>query len=255
MIGVLVLTLLAEPDAFAQGLKQAADRIEAGRVASAREQLALLAPEVEHATPRERAYFHRTRGYLALRMARPGEATEAFALALAEDSLTPIHTSEVRSNLVSLFLFGERYDDAAALLALDEDRLMRKSREAMLAHVFYKTGRMDRALANLLRAMEGSAALERALDEPDESMRCIVCVPPMYPREASERGITGWVILRFRVSRTGEVLDPVVVAAEPKAVFEEAALKAVQKWQYPIKLVRGRAVEYEVASLELEFKS
>lgn len=77
----------------------------------------------------------------------------------------------------------------------------------------------------------------------DRSVAPLVRVPPEYPRRALERGIEGWVHVRFTITAAGTVKDLVVVDSEPKGVFDEAATKAVARWRYNPKVENGVAVE------------
>lgn len=69
----------------------------------------------------------------------------------------------------------------------------------------------------------------------------IVKVAPVYPRRAQSRGIEGWVLLRFTVTETGSVIDPVVIDAEPPGIFDTAAAKAVERFKYKPRVVNGQA--------------
>ena len=71
----------------------------------------------------------------------------------------------------------------------------------------------------------------------------LVRVPPDYPPGAVTRNIEGWVQVRFTVTATGSVRDAVVVASEPKTIFDEAALKAIARWRYNPRVDAGVAVE------------
>ena len=55
---------------------------------------------------------------------------------------------------------------------------------------------------------------------------------PLYPRNASVRGQQGWVDLRLTVAPDGVVEDVMIVDAEPKRVFERAAVRAATKWVF-----------------------
>jgi protein TonB len=70
-----------------------------------------------------------------------------------------------------------------------------------------------------------------------------VRVTPDYPPRAATRGIEGWVQIQFAVTAAGTVRDPVVVAAEPRGIFEDAALKAIARWRYNPRIDGGVAVE------------
>lgn len=76
----------------------------------------------------------------------------------------------------------------------------------------------------------------------------IVKVAPQYPARAQSRGIEGWVLLRFTVTKTGAVRDPEVIDAEPASVFDQAATKAVLRFKYKPRVVDG--VPQEVPGVE-----
>ncbi|HEX7417747.1 MAG TPA: energy transducer TonB, partial [Steroidobacteraceae bacterium] len=57
-------------------------------------------------------------------------------------------------------------------------------------------------------------------------------VEPVYPSAAVTRGQSGWVELDFTVHTDGSVGEVAATNAEPKGVFEEAAIQAVAKWRF-----------------------
>ncbi len=71
----------------------------------------------------------------------------------------------------------------------------------------------------------------------------IVKVAPVYPRRAQTRGIEGYVILEFIVTRTGSVINPVIVEAKPPGIFDRAAINAALKFKYKPKVVNGEAID------------
>lgn len=71
----------------------------------------------------------------------------------------------------------------------------------------------------------------------------IVKVAPVYPRRAQSRGIEGYVILEFTVTKSGRVSDPRVVEAEPPSIFNNAAIEAVKKFKYKPRIVNGEPIE------------
>ena len=86
----------------------------------------------------------------------------------------------------------------------------------------------------------------------------IVKVQPVYPRRALTRGIAGWVIVEFTVTRHGTVENPVVVEncgwvqnsanrdeecfESPNSIFDAAARKAALKFKYKPKVRDGKEV-------------
>lgn len=71
----------------------------------------------------------------------------------------------------------------------------------------------------------------------------LVRVNPVYPTHAEKLGIEGWVRVQFNVTATGAVRDAIVVAAEPRGTFDEAALEAVARWRYNPRVDAGLVVE------------
>ena len=71
----------------------------------------------------------------------------------------------------------------------------------------------------------------------------IVKVAPQYPRRALKKGIEGYVTLEFTVTTLGTVVDPVVIEAKPKNIFDRAAINAAKKFKYKPKVVDGKAQE------------
>lgn len=55
---------------------------------------------------------------------------------------------------------------------------------------------------------------------------------PKYPSRALNRGIEGWVDLKFDITSQGVTENIVILAAEPEGYFESAAMKAVRSWKY-----------------------
>ena len=71
----------------------------------------------------------------------------------------------------------------------------------------------------------------------------IVKVAPVYPRRAQTRGIEGYVLLGFTVTKSGAVTDPVVIGASPPGIFDRAAIGAALKFKYKPKVVDGEPID------------
>ncbi len=72
----------------------------------------------------------------------------------------------------------------------------------------------------------------------------IVKVKPIYPHRALVRGIEGYVILEFTVTKTGSVKDVVVIDSSPQnSIFHKASIKAAEKFKYKPRVIDGEAVE------------
>ena len=66
---------------------------------------------------------------------------------------------------------------------------------------------------------------------------------PVYPRRAIVRGIEGYVLLEFTVTREGGVRDPMVVDANPPKIFDQAAIDAALQFRYIPQVSNGVPVE------------
>ena len=71
----------------------------------------------------------------------------------------------------------------------------------------------------------------------------LVKVRPDYPRRAQTRGIEGYVILEFTVTKSGSVANPVVIEAEPPDIFNRAAINAALKFKYKPKVLNGESID------------
>jgi TonB family protein len=71
-------------------------------------------------------------------------------------------------------------------------------------------------------------------------------VAPKYPRAAERRGDSGWVDVVFTVAVDGSVKDVEVRDSTPQGVFDRAASRAVEKWEFEPVFEDGRTVERRV---------
>ena len=79
----------------------------------------------------------------------------------------------------------------------------------------------------------------------------IVKVAPIYPRRAQTRGITGYCIVEYTVTKTGSIRDPQPVDCQPAGIFDSASVKAAEKFKYKPRVVDGEAIE--VAGVQNKF--
>ncbi|WP_439107696.1 energy transducer TonB [Congregibacter sp.] len=79
----------------------------------------------------------------------------------------------------------------------------------------------------------------------------IVKVAPIYPRRAQTRGLTGYCIVEYTVTKSGSIRDPMPVDCAPSGVFERASVKAAEKFKYKPRVVDGEAIE--VAGVQNKF--
>jgi len=79
----------------------------------------------------------------------------------------------------------------------------------------------------------------------------IVKVAPIYPRRAQTRGISGYCIVEYTVTKTGSIRDPQAVDCQPSGVFESASVRAAEKFKYKPRVVDGEPIE--VAGVQNKF--
>ena len=79
----------------------------------------------------------------------------------------------------------------------------------------------------------------------------IVKVAPIYPRRAQTRGISGYCIVEYTVTKSGAISNPQAVDCVPSGVFEKASVKAAAKFKYKPRVVDGEPIE--VAGVQNKF--
>jgi protein TonB len=106
-------------------------------------------------------------------------------------------------------------------------------------------GGVDNNVAQLTPMLDARGAMSRMTMTAgsDRDVIPLVRIAPDYPPRALSRGLEGWVQVQFTITATGMVKDPVVVNADPKNIFDDAALKAIARWRYNPKVEGGVAVE------------
>jgi protein TonB len=88
----------------------------------------------------------------------------------------------------------------------------------------------------------------------DRDVVPLVRIEPDYPIRARQRGIEGWVVVGFTISKVGSIKNARVVAANPPDVFNKAAVQAVRKWKYNPKIKEGVPVERSGIQVRLDFE-
>jgi len=104
--------------------------------------------------------------------------------------------------------------------------------------------------------LKSDTSLERGLllDSGDGEYLPIVKVAPIYPRRALSRGIEGYVIVEFTVTKNGSVSDPKVIEAEPADIFNQAATDAALKFKYKPRVIDGVPTEVAGVQNKITFK-
>ena len=72
----------------------------------------------------------------------------------------------------------------------------------------------------------------------------IVKVAPIYPQRALSRGIEGYCVVQYTVTRQGTIRDPFVIEDQcPSSLFHRASIQAALKFKYKPRVIDGQAVE------------
>jgi len=111
--------------------------------------------------------------------------------------------------------------------------------------IAFSAGSVESDVATLTPVLDPNSAITKMnmTAGSDRDVIPLVRIAPDYPRRAASRGIEGWVQVQFTITPTGTVKDAVVVDANPKKTFDEAALKAIARWRYNPRVEGGVAVE------------
>ncbi len=109
----------------------------------------------------------------------------------------------------------------------------------------FSAGGIDNNVAQLTPIVDARGAMSRMSMSAgsDRDVIPLVRINPDYPPRALSRGLEGWVQVQFTITATGTVKDAIVVNAQPKNIFDDAALKAIARWRYNPKVDAGVAVE------------
>ena len=76
---------------------------------------------------------------------------------------------------------------------------------------------------------------------------------PQIPESAYRKGIEGWVEVVYTVTGDGKVVDIKIIDAQPKGIFEAAAVESIANWLYPRNYQGGKPVARQVKQ-KVEFK-
>ena len=82
----------------------------------------------------------------------------------------------------------------------------------------------------------------------------IVKVAPQYPRRAQSRGIEGYVILEYTVTKQGTVRDIQVIESKPSGTFDKAAIKSATRYKYKPRVVNGEPIEVPGVRTQISFE-
>jgi len=120
----------------------------------------------------------------------------------------------------------------------------------------FSAGGVANNVARLTPIVDARGAMSRMSMSAgsDRDVVPLIRIVPDYPPRAQARGLEGWVQVQFTITATGMVKDPVVVNAEPRNIFDDAALKAIARWRYNPKVENGAPIERVGVQTRLVFQ-
>ncbi len=155
---------------------------------------------------------------------------------VARGSFLEIKTDEAMCARVDYFVDGQPF---VSVVVDGEDRenwLARTTNPRILVQscqICRDTGAPVTAVAQPARTpTPAPAAAGQAADDGEGGLQPLIAGVPEYPAAAQARGLRGYVDVEFTVTPAGAVEGARVVAAEPRNVFDAAALASVGRWRY-----------------------
>lgn len=87
----------------------------------------------------------------------------------------------------------------------------------------------------------------------DSDVIPVMQVPPVYPRQAKQAKIEGFVKLEVQIRPDGSVASAKVIESKPGRLFDSSAKSAIMRWKFKPKMVDGKTVG-QTAIQVIEFK-
>ena len=155
---------------------------------------------------------------------------------VARGSFLEIKTNQQQCARVDYFVDGQ---PMVSVVVDGEDRenwLARTTNPRILVQscqVCRDTGTSAAAPAAAPRAATPTPAAAAGQESADDGLQPLISGVPEYPEAARARALRGYVEVEFTVTPSGTVEGARVAAAEPRNVFDAAALAAVARRRYP----------------------
>lgn len=76
---------------------------------------------------------------------------------------------------------------------------------------------------------------------------------PNYPIVAQQRGLEGWVLLKYDVDTSGALSNIDVLDSEPRRIFDKEAVRALKKWKFKPAMTNGQPIASVGQTVKIEF--
>ena len=166
--------------------------------------------------------------------AQQQQAQKAAALAQAA-SASALHRQQQEQIAAAATALKQQQEQAAAALQKQREQQVQQAQQA------------QQAAAHTATVPKAAASAE------NRDAQVVRMVPAKYPVEAARNGEQGWVDVAFTVNPDGSVSDVHVTDAEPRRVFDRAAIDAVSRWRFKPALINGAPTPV-VVKRRIEFK-
>ena len=173
-----------------------------------------------------------------------GESSyEAFQARFAATRFLSIskQISEIKK-LISLFQSDER------------SLRMRAAMHQKLSVLYLRKGKDDLSMEQNLLAYGDFKKIGENIDIDAASYMPVLKANPGYPLRAQRKGIGGYVVLEYTVSKEGFVKNPVVIDSSHPRIFHKAALEAALKYRYLPALLNGVPVDVPGVKTRITFE-
>ena len=141
------------------------------------------------------------------------------------------------------------------LFQSDERSLrMRAAMHQKLSVLYLRKGEDELSMEQNLLAYTDCKRLGENSDIDAASYMPILKENPAYPRKAQRKGIEGYVVLEYTVSKEGFVKNPTVVDSNAPGIFDKAALDAAQKYRYLPMIVSGVPIDVPGVKTRITFE-
>ncbi len=129
----------------------------------------------------------------------------------------------------------------------EADRLVAEAQQKALAEQQQKAAQarlaqQQQAPSESARQQQASTAVAASEGSGSHGAVLVRNISPRYPATAMRSNQEGWVELTFTITPEGNVDDVKVVDAEPRHVFDRAAVEAVSRWKYQPAIQNGAPV-------------
>jgi len=139
---------------------------------------------------------------------------------------------------------ADRQAELKTQQAAEQARVAQQARQAQAQQA--EAARQQQAAATTPTAAPSDAATHAAV--------LVKNAAPRYPTAAMRSNQEGWVELSFTITPGGDVSDVKVVDAQPRHVFDRAAIDAVSRWKYqpatqdgtPIASTKKQRIEFKL---------